>query len=191
MKVSKKACRVTLYIGILILIGTVILLNNGGYLPIAGNVIAEKKLTQYSSRLIKTHQKVETEYDWYNMKYIAIGEGTPILSYRLKFNTIYDETVSTQIDIGARARFEALKGKFSSNLQFDSDIGVWTEINADDYSVKSQRVYLLGVYNSQYILEEESQKMPAAIAQQLIELMGSEYNFTGIQLIYYDRNIIV
>ncbi len=165
-----------------------IFLSGGEYLPVAGNMIAEKKLTRYSEHMTRSGQKIETQYDWYNGKYAATGENAPNLSYRLKSNTIHDGTVAAEIDRGARMRFEAVKEELPSNLQFDSDIYVWTEIGADDYSLKSQRVYLLGFYNSQRIPEEESRKMPAAIARQAIGLMGDGYNFTGIQLIYYDRN---
>jgi hypothetical protein len=38
------------------------------------------------------------------------------------------------------------------------------------------------------ISEEESEKMPAIITQEFINLMSEDYNFTGIQIIYYDKN---
>jgi len=188
MKIYRKSYRISLCIGISLLIAIAVCFNYGAYLPVAGNMIAEKKLTQYSNRLIPYHQKVKTVYDWYNSRYVTNDREGNMLAYRLKSNTIYDEAVSIQINLGARAQFEKAKQVLSPDLEFASDIHIWTEINADDYSVKRQRLYLLGIYSSQYVSEEESRKMPAAIARQVIELMGDDYNFTGIQLIYYDRN---
>lgn len=46
----------------------------------------------------------------------------------------------------------------------------------------------MGVYNTEDISEEESKKMCAIIADKFINLMGEDYNFTGIQIIYYDKN---
>lgn len=187
MQLSSKAYKVLIFIGIIILICIGVLFFKGGYLPVAGNMIAEKKLTDYSDKQIQSGSEIETEYDWYNGRYRSIGEGKA-LSYRLNTNMIYDERLIEQIDSMARSQYESVKEALPQTFEFDSGVYVWTGINAGDYSVKSQRVYLTGIYNSAHITEEESRKMPADIARQVIDLMGETYNFTGIQLIYHDRN---
>ena len=156
-----------------------------GYLPILGNMIAEKKLSDYSSIVSEKVQKIETKYDWYNTKYQSISGN---LSYRLQKDTIFDEKVAKQVNLVASEQYNRAKGEFSENLNFPTEIYVWTELNADDYSIKSQRLYLLGIYNTEDISEEDSEKMPATIADKFINLMGKDYNFTGIQIIYYDKN---
>lgn len=156
-----------------------------GYLPVIRTIIAEKKLSNYSTIQKGSTQKVETRYDWYNAKYQSV-KGK--LSYRLQKNTIYDEKVSEKVSLSAETQYNKIKGEFPQNLSFPKGITVWTELNADDYSLKSQRLYLLGVYNTEDISEEDSEKMCATIADKFIDLMGEDYNFTGIQIIYYDKN---
>ena len=156
-----------------------------GYLPIVGNIIAERKLSEYSRIVKGSDSKVDTKYDWYNNKYESINRN---LSYRLQKNSIYREAVSNKIQSDANQQYTKIKGGFSENLTFPSRISIWTEINADDYSIKSQTLYLLGIYNTENISEEESEKMPASIANEVINLMGEDYNFTNIQLIYFDKN---
>ena len=156
-----------------------------GYLPVIGNIIAEKKLSNCSTIQKGNTQKVETKYDWYNTKYQSV-KGK--LTYRLKKNTIFDEKFSKEVNLVASKQYSKIKGEFSENLSFPSDIYIWTELNADDYSLKSQRLYLLSVYNTEDISEENSEKMCATIADKFIDLMGEDYNFTEIQIIYYDKN---
>lgn len=156
-----------------------------GYLPVIGNIIAEKKLSNYSTIQKGNTQKVETKYDWYNTKYQSVNGK---LTYRLKKNTIFDEKFSKEVNLVASKQYSKIKGEFSENLSFPSDIYIWKELNADDYSLKSQRLYLLSVYNTEDISEENSEKMCATIADKFIDLMGEDYNFTEIQIIYYDKN---
>lgn len=156
-----------------------------GYIPIIGNLIAEKKLSNYATIQKGNTQKVETKYDWYNAKYQSVKGN---LSYRLQKNTIYDENVSEKVSLSAETQYNIIKGEFPQNLSFPKGITVWTEFDADDYSIKSQRLYLLGVYNTADISEEESEKMCATIADKFINLMDEDYNFTGIQIIYCDKN---
>lgn len=148
-------------------------------------MIAEKKLSDYSSKVNKSVQKIETKYYWYNTKYQSIRGN---LNYRLQNNTIHDEKVSNEVKLAAKKQYNIIKGEFSKNLNFPNGIDVWTELNSKDYSIKSQRLYLLDIYNTEDISEEDSEKMPATIADKFINLMGEDYNFTGIHIIYYDKN---
>lgn len=184
----KKSYILTLCIFISVFSFFIFLLCKIGYLPIVGNIIAEKKLTQYSSTVNSTTNKVETRYDWYNIKYQSINDDKSNFSYKLQNNSIYDETINTKSNLLAQKEYTAIKGHFSENLNFPSNITVWTELSGDDYSIKSQRLYLLGIYNLENISKEDSLKMPSTIAKEFINLMGEDYNFTSIQLIYYDKN---
>jgi len=159
-----------------------------GYCPIIGNKIAEKKLAEYTNTQMQNPQPIKTQFDWYNVKYVCDLNNGSTLSYWLQHNTIQDEAVSVQVNLEADMDYNSVVGQFPSNLELPNSITVWTTMNADDYTIKSQRLYLLGIYNTENLTEEESQKMPASIAQDFIDLMGSEYNFTGIQLIYADNN---
>ena len=183
IKIRKPIIKLFILISIIAVISYLMYLI--GYLPIIGNIIAEKKLSNYSTIQKGSTQKVETSYDWYNAKCQSVKGN---LSYRLQKNTIYDEKVSEKVSLSAETQYNKIKGEFPQNLSFPKGITVWTELNADDYSLKSQRLYLLGVYNTEDISEEDSEKMCAAIADKFIDLMGEDYNFTGIQIIYYDKN---
>lgn len=183
IKIRKPIIKVFILISIIAILSYLMYLI--GYLPIIGNIIAEKKLSNYSTIQKGNTQKVETKYDWYNTKYQSV-KGK--LTYRLKKNTIFDEKFSKEVNLVASKQYSKIKGEFSENLSFPSDIYIWTELNADDYSLKSQRLYLLSVYNTEDISEENSEKMCATIADKFIDLMGEDYNFTEIQIIYYDKN---
>ena len=184
-KIKKKKFIIKLCISIIILGLLSFLLYIMGYFPIIGNMIAEKKLSDYATIQKGSSQKIETKYDWYNTKYQSI-KGS--LSYMLQRNTIYDSKVSEQVNSDALKQYAIVNSEFPQNLSFPKGIDIWTEINANDYSIKSQRLYLLGVFNTEDISEEESKKMCAIIADKFINLMGEYYNFTGIQIIYYDKN---
>ena len=154
-----------------------------GYIPVLGNIIAEKKISNYANTQI-----TNSKFDWKNSRYVSTLENGYNLSYKLQHNTIHDEQMSTEVNNVALNDYQSIIEKLPSNLEFPESISVWTSINADDYTKKAQRLYLLGIYNTDSLSEEESLKIPANIAQNIIELMGKEYNFTGIQLIYADKN---
>ena len=154
-----------------------------GYIPVLGNIIAEKKISNYANTQI-----TNSKFDWKNSRYVSTLENGYNLSYKLQHNTIHDEQMSTEVNNVALNDYQSIIEKLPSNLEFPESISVWTSINADDYTKKAQRLYLLGIYNTYSLSEEESLKIPANIAQNIISLMGKEYNFTGIQLIYADKN---
>ena len=153
-----------------------------GYLPIVGKMTATHKLSSYSDAQIEN-----VTFDWLNGKYICSVNGGG-LGYRLRYDTISDERVNEEIIAAANEKYLSIINDFPTNLTLPKSIYVWTEINADDYTRKSQRVYLLSVFNSETLTEEQSLEMPSEVAETFIELMGNEYSFTGIQLIYADKN---
>lgn len=188
MKIKKRINTAKLCIAVIIIGFAICLFNRIGYVPIIGNIIAEKKLNEYSNTLEGNASRINTKYNWYNNIYQSINDNNYILSYRLQSNTIFDETVSNNVELLARKQYNTIKKEFSQNLSFPSGIGVWTELDADDYSIKGQTLYLMGIYNVDSISEEESKKMPATITQKFINLMGENYNFTNIQFMYFDKN---
>lgn len=159
-----------------------------GYLPFIGNAIAEKKLTEYVHTQQENPQLIKPRFDWYDGKYVYVSNNGQSYSYRLQNNSIHDEEFNEQVNLEANSDYEEVVEQFPSNLEFPNGISVWTTVNADDYTIKAQRLYLLGIYNTEDLTEEESKRMAGRIAEDFCELMGAGYNFTGIQLNYADKN---
>lgn len=188
LKKMSRVKSVSLFLVILSLVTTGTFSYKVGYFPIIGKIIADKKLTEYNSTQSQNSQPIKTKFDWYNARYhYDLTDGFS-LSYRLQHNTIHDEESNSQVNQRAKEDYNNILEKIPGNLEFPKSIDVWTTMSADNYTIESQRLYLLGVYNNENITEEESYKMPANIAKNVINLMGSDYNFTGIQLIYADKN---
>lgn len=171
------------YVTILSLVILVVSFYRVGYIPIFGNKIAEKRMGNYANGQI-----IKSKFDWINSRYVSPLDNGYSLSYQPQFNMLHDERISIKINDISKNDYETIIKKFPANLKFPDNITVWTSINAEDYTIKAQRLYLLGIYNTDSLSEEESLKMPAGIAQDFIEYMGKEYNFTGIQLLYADKN---
>lgn len=166
-----------------------------GYIPIFGKIIAEFKLRNYliTEKNITEHKyinNIKARFDYLNSRYIFfIDKGVSIdYDYNLRCNMIYDGEIDTILSKLANEDYKEVIKKFPKNLEFVSGIWVRTNINADNYSMKAQKLNLLGVYNTDKLSEEESLKMPTKITQEIIELMGDEYNFTGIHMRYQDIN---
>lgn len=155
---------------------------------ILGVGIAERKLSEYAKEVLKLNEKIECQYDWYNNRYFATNELGFILDYRRQNNTILDESFSQKESEKANYNYNALIGRMPDNLTLPPNIMVWTEISADNYNLKAQRLYLLGIFNTEDISEQDSFQKPADIAMDIILQLGESYNFTGIQAIYFDKN---
>ena len=183
MRKQKK--RIAVIISIMVIAGMIgsFLYFGLGYLPIVGKMIATHKLSNYSDAQIKN-----VSFDWLNSKYTCSLNGNRRLGYRLRYDTINDERVNEKIIATANEKYRSIVNDFPINLTLPKSIDVWTEINANDYTQRFQRIYLLGVFNAETLTEEQSLEMPSTVAKTLIELMGNEYSFTGIQLIYADQN---
>lgn len=186
---------IVLYICIILLFTILILLYLYGYIPIFGKIIAEVKLRNYliTEKKIEDKEyidKIKARFDWLNSGYdFYVKNGVVIrYNYDLRLNMIYDEEVSTMLSKLADEDYKEVIKKFPKNLEFISGIWIRTNISADNYSMKVQKLNLLGVYNTDKLSEEESLKMPAKITQEIIELMGEKYNFTGIHMRYQDIN---
>ena len=64
----------------------------------------------------------------------------------------------------------------------------WYAESTDNANKAVQKAYILGIYNTEKITEEESFNMPSKISQLFIQLMGDEFLFTNFQLRYADIN---
>ncbi len=159
------------------------------YVPIAGILIARHRLSAYVRTQMPGVSIENVRHDWYNSGYFANLDNDGTLNYSLWQNTIYDGALSESIGRAAQQDYRrAVIGQFSPELTLPDSIMVWTLLNADDYTKKAQRLYVLSVYSTADLTEEESQKAPAQIAKKIIDLMGVDYHFTGIQFIYADKN---
>jgi len=154
-----------------------------GFVPVAGKMIALGKLNAYSESPIDA-----VVFDWHDGGYVTGFDDGQMLRYNLRHNTLFDMRASDEISNRANQKYQLIKNEFPSNLTMPTDIFVWTEINADDYTAKSQMVYILSIVNDEKLTAEQSAQMPGEIAELFIELMGREFSFTGIQLNYGDIN---
>lgn len=159
-----------------------------GYVPYFGKIIAENKLNAYAKAQMQNETDIEVYYDWYNGRYVGNADFEQVLAYRLQNNSIYDGIKADQVNNELITSYKDIISKFLNNLIFPQHIMVWSTINADDYNLKAERLYILELYNNDDLAETESEKMPAEIAADFIEYMGENYNITGIQFIYADIN---
>lgn len=150
--------------------------------------VAERELSKYAKEILKLDEEIVCEYDWYNDRYMATNNLGFTLDYRRQNKTIHDESFSQKEIEKASRDYNALIVNMPDNLTLPKDIMVWTEISADNYNVKAQRLYILEIYNIEDISEQESLLRPANIAMDIISGLGENYNFTGIQAIYFDKN---
>lgn len=159
-----------------------------GYVPFAGKIIAKHKIEDYAKYRYGKTDSITIEYDWYNSIYVCSSCNSPVLKYKIQNNTIFDGNLNDEVNSNIVDIYKDISGKFSQNISFPKSIFTWTTINANDYDILAQRLYLLGIYNTDDLSEDESKKVPAWIASEFISYLGSDYNITGIQLIYADRN---
>lgn len=159
-----------------------------GFIPFVGKVIAENKIKAYAKVQLNKTEPIKMKYDWYNGIYVCSPHSGFALSYQLKNNTIFDGAANNQANADLIKVYKGITDKFPANITFPEGVYIWSTVNADDYDIKAQRLYLLEVYNTADLTETDSHKMPASIGADFIAFLGSDYNITGIQLIYADRN---
>lgn len=177
--------------GILLIILMLIiipLLYKIGYLPIVGKAIAGKKLSVYvDNTQMQINRPIKVKYDWYNNRYVCSNPSLS-LSYHLQNNSIHDGIANQQVNDKLIEDYKEIAGQFPPNITLPEHVFIWSTINADDYNIKAQRLYILEVYNTESLSESESIRMPAKIATDFIGYLDETYNITGIQLIYGDKN---
>lgn len=166
-----------------------LVLSRIGYAPFIGTFIAEREMNHYLLGHDKTVTVTNVKFDWYNGGYVGLLGKDNRLTYHLNNNTIIDYPLMRSLDIGLNVKYREILNNFPENLIFPDEISAWTAIDASDYSQYYQQLYVLGISNIDSEIEEtESRRMAADIGEELIYLLGSDYNFTGIQLIYHDKN---
>lgn len=185
---ARKDKIILIVLTVLILLVGIFLFSGMGYIPLIGRVKAENKLSAYVQKQGYRADRLYVKYDWYNNVYVCRLDDKTLLSYRLQNNSIHDEKINKQVNEQLQQSHQDIVSQFPTNLIFPESIFLWSTVKADNYTEKAERLYLLGVFNTADLPVSESEKMPAAIATDFIARMGDEYNITGIQLIYADRN---
>lgn len=181
---KKKRNRLIIISGILCAIVAALLFLGlySGYIPVVGKCIAVSKVNQYSENKVD-----DAKYDWLSAKYRCTLDNGTELTFDLNKMSIFDEKVSRKYNKKASTKYQTIVQDFATNLSMPKDIDVSTEIRAIDNNI-IQKAYILSVYNTEDLSEEESFGMPSEIAQLFIELMGEEFHFIDFQLIYADIN---
>lgn len=159
-----------------------------GSIYIWGASVAKRELTKYATEILGLQETIECKYDWYNDRYVATHALDFTLDYCRNHGTIHNESFSQQENERLQGDYNKLVGTMPESITLPDYVSVWTEISSKNYEMKAQRLYLLGIYNTENLSEEDSLKMPASIAMDVIEQLGDHYNFTGIQVVYCDKN---
>lgn len=159
-----------------------------GSVYIWGVQLAERELTKYSAEILGLQEEIHCRYDWHNNRYSAINALDFTLDYRRDHDAIHDESFAQQENERLQGDYSKFVGTMNEKITLPRHVAVWTEISSKNYELKAQRLYLLGIYNTENLSREDSLKMPASIAMNIIEQLGGDYNFTGIQATYCDKN---
>lgn len=154
-----------------------------GYVPILGAQIANRKLSSYIGESVRTH------YEWThsNNYSTTLADGTTV-RYDLDSNTLFDPKLSNDFKRIANIRYSEIMDDFPVFMEFPESLEVNTWIDADHYNPKIQSFDLRVIYNPVRLSALESAGMPAKLAMDLMDYMGSDYNVTSIHLIYADQN---
>lgn len=180
---KNKRSRVVLIIFIALFIFSGILHFLFGYIPIVGHVIANIKLSNYVGNFVSASYSFPS-----GDGYSAVLENGVTVKYDLKQNTIFDSEVTSLFQHSADDRFNEVRSMFQDSLVFPDKVNMRTWIDADDYDEVFHRIDILNVFNDETLDEDESFRMPAKIAQIVMQAMGSKYNFQSVHVIYADSN---
>ena len=179
----------TIIIGLLLIVILCVLYKVGGYVPVIGEQIANKKIAEYEAKVYHVSDVINTGYSlnsgMYEGKYEK-GSSDYFLSYALNVNGIWDEYQIEKWNDQLRSDFRNIRKKMPENIIL-KDPYILGHIDTRDYSQKIQRIYL-PIYNTEHLSMEESKKKAAEITAQIIALLGDQYSIAGVQIWYYDRN---
>lgn len=157
------------------------------YCPVIGKMIAKNKLQKYVDTQMENPPSLKVYFDWYNGNYKADFGEHDFLNYSLRENTINDSSIGDREADMLRGLLPDRFVLFTETMAAP-DIWVWTTIDADDYTKQWWHLMLYNIYNTENLSTEESIERPADIAMDLISSLGSNYNFTSIQIHYLDKN---
>ena len=110
MNYKNKFIKIIPILFVLLLLATLgLVFSRINYIPIIGNIIAEKKLNEYSISQMENTQKIKTNYDWYNGKYSSTLANGYKLSYQLKNNVIHDEEADLLVNKEANMDYKLIR----------------------------------------------------------------------------------
>lgn len=154
-----------------------------GYVPIAGSVIANNKLSKYAGTSVSATYRFP-----YDDGYSVVLDNDNTLMYDLKHNTIVDNKVSTVVQNEVDNHYKNIRSIIEHDMQYPNMIQVRTWMDADDYQKRFHRLDILSVFNKEQLKEEESMQMASTVALSLIDALGSMVNVKSLHIIYADRN---
>jgi hypothetical protein len=155
-----------------------------GYIPVVGYLIANSKLTNYVGSFVSAKYSFFPYGDGY---YAMLDNGTAV-KYDLRQNIIFDSKLSRMYQHKADQHFDKIRDTLYTRGIFPEKVYVGTWVDADNHEKIFHRIELLSVFNDELLDETQSFHMPAKIAQDLIQAMGSDYNFRSVHVIYGDLN---
>lgn len=154
-----------------------------GYVPIAGSVIANNKLSKYAGTTVSATYRFP-----YDDGYSAVVDNSRTLIYHLKHNTIADNEVSTIVQNEVDKHYQKIRSILEHDMQYPNMIQVRTWIDADDYQKRFHRLDILSVFNKEQLKEEESMQMASTVALSLIDALGSMVHVKSLHVVYADSN---
>lgn len=181
MKSKIKTLVLILITVLLVVSGTLYLLF--GYVPIAGSVIANNKLSKYAGTTVSATYRFP-----YDDGYSAVVDNSRTLIYHLKHNTIADNEVSTIVQNEVDKHYQKIRSILEHDMQYPNMIQVRTWIDADDYQKRFHRLDILSVFNKEQLKEEESMQMASTVALSLIDALGSMVHVKSLHVVYADSN---
>ncbi len=179
---SKIKTLVLILITVLVVVsGTLYLLF--GYVPIAGSVIANNKLSKYASTTVSATYRFP-----YDDGYSTVIDNDRTLTYYLKHNTIVDHEVSTVVQNEVDKHYQKIRSIIEHDIQYPNVIQVRTWMDADDYQKRFHRLDILSVFNKKQLKEEESMQMASTVALSIMDALGSMVHVKSLHVIYADSN---
>lgn len=159
-----------------------------GYLPVVGGLIANEKIEHYKSEVYRANDIENTRYNPKSGMYETIDIMNQVyhVSYNLTDNYLRDEYQINLWNDQLKLDFEKVKTQMPKNIRLDSP-SISGYIDENEYSNITQRMYL-SIYNEEHLTVEESEKKAAELTMSFIDLLGDQYNITGVQIWYFDRN---
>ncbi|QQY79078.1 hypothetical protein EDD65_11816 [Keratinibaculum paraultunense] len=114
---------------------------------------------------------LEIKYNFKNNSYYTVDRGYTI-SYDFNKKTIFDEKLSSDLNDQANALyFEFLEN--IKNVGFPESIYLLTEVNAEDYKKREQKIYILNIYEQKnFDNEKEIKDRMLELTFDLIEFLG-------------------
>lgn len=148
-----------------------------GYFPIAGKMIAEMKIREY------TQEDINVKYQILDNVYKGTNSSGQVIQYDLKKNTIYNEAYNRTISGQVNEKYQSYIMDFSSNtIEYPKSISVWSEVDANEPSKDYIKIYIMTIFEDVSLDDEQSKNRMCKMAKQLIEYL--DINCTSFQLVY-------